>query len=148
MSVEITSDFIKGLRVLVVDDHMVMQKLLEKNLRDLGFEHIECANGFEEAADKLAKKDKDIVFLDWHMPGKSGYSILQDYRGERDFDDVAIVMVTAEYEERSVIEALKAGATSYIVKPFSQPAFQEHVQNILKWVLRHPQTKNNGALQK
>src|SRR4051812_25460571 len=110
---------IAELRVLVVDDNVVVRKLIEVNLANMGFKTIEVASNSSEAQEKISAKPYDIVFLDWNMPGKSGYALMQEYREDRKWDGIAFVMVTAESQERYVREAVKAGATSYITKPIT-----------------------------
>lgn len=122
------------LAVLVIDDHMIIRQVVEQNLRAMGFTQIDTATNSAEAAEKIAARRYDVIFIDWIMPGKSGYSFMQECRQERDYDDVAFVMVTSESDERHMIEALKAGATSYIVKPVTKAQFEEKVAKVLDWV--------------
>lgn len=122
------------LKVLVVDDHMIIRQVVEQNLRAMGFSHIDTAPDCGEAEDKFAATDYNIVFVDWILPGKSGFSMMQDYREDRKYDDVAFVMVTSESDERHMIEALKAGATSYIIKPVTPQLFQDKVGKVLEWL--------------
>ena len=125
---------IADLRVLVVDDNVVVRKLIEVNLANMGFKAIEGANNSQEAQDKIAATPYDIVFLDWNMPGKSGYALMQEYREDRKYDGMAFVMVTAESQERYMREAVKAGATSYITKPITPATFAEKVGKVLAWL--------------
>lgn len=125
-----------SLHVLVVDDHMVICRLLENFLRANGFQHIDIASDCAEALHKMEFNKYDIVFLDWNMPGKTGYSLMQELREERAHDATAIVMVTAESEQRHVVEALKAGATAYIVKPVARETFDKNLYKIISWLAR------------
>jgi len=125
---------IPDLQVLVVDDNLVVRKLIEAQLTSLGFKNIDSASNSQEAQDKISAKAYDIVFLDWNMPGKSGYALMQEYREERSYDHIAFVMVTAESQERYVREAVKAGATLYITKPISPPTFKEKVDKVVSWL--------------
>lgn len=122
------------LSVLVIDDHMIIRQVVEQNLRNMGFTNIDTAANSSEAQDKMAVKAYNVIFIDWIMPGKSGYSYMQECREDRKFDDVAFVMVTSESDERHMIEALKAGATSYIIKPVTPNQFQEKVTKVLDWL--------------
>ncbi|HYD19162.1 MAG TPA: response regulator [Patescibacteria group bacterium] len=124
------------LNVLVIDDHMIIRQVVEQNLRSLGFTQIDTASNAAEAAERMQDKRYDIVFIDWILPGKSGYALMKEYREDRDHDDVAFVMVTSESDERHMIEALKAGATSYITKPVLTPVFAEKVKKVLDWVAK------------
>jgi CheY-like chemotaxis protein len=125
---------IAELRVLVVDDNVVVRKLIEVNLATMGFKNIEVAGNSGEAQDKISVTPYDIVFLDWNMPGKSGYALMQEYREDRKYDGIAFVMVTAESQERYMREAVKAGATSYITKPITPATFAEKVGKVVTWL--------------
>jgi two-component system phosphate regulon response regulator PhoB len=125
---------IAELRVLVVDDNFVVRKLIELNLANMGFKNIDVAGNSGEAQEKITAAPYDIVFLDWNMPGKSGYALMQEYREDRQWDRIAFVMVTAESQERYVREAVKAGATSYITKPITPATFAEKVGKVITWL--------------
>jgi CheY-like chemotaxis protein len=128
-------------RVLVVDDNVVVRKLIEVNLTTMGFKNVEVASNSSEAQDKIAATPYDIVFLDWNMPGKSGYQLMQEHREDRKFDRIAFVMVTAESQERYMREAIKAGATSYITKPITPATFAEKVGKVVAWLGTRPPVK-------
>lgn len=129
------------LRVLVVDDNVVVRKLIELSLANLGFKQIEVASSSNEAQEKINAAAYDIVFLDWNMPGKSGYGLMQEYREDRKYDGIAFVMVTAESQERYVREAVKAGATSYITKPITPATFAEKVGKVVEWLSKRASPK-------
>ncbi len=124
------------LAVLVIDDHMIIRQVVEQNLKNMGFSDIDTAGSAAEASERMAVRNYDIIFIDWILPGKSGYALMQECREDRKFDDVAFVMVTSESDERHMIEALKAGATSYIIKPVLANIFSEKVKKVLDWVAK------------
>ena len=124
-----------GLSVLIVDDHMIMRQHVRANLARLGFTDIDEAATSDAAEEKMAAKRYDILFLDWVMPGKSGYALLQKYRENPAYNDVAFVMVTSLTEERNMVAAQKAGATAYIVKPVMPSVFQSRIDPVLEWIL-------------
>jgi CheY-like chemotaxis protein len=129
-----TAPNIPELRVLLVDDNVVVRKLIEMQLTNMGFANIDSASNSSEAQDKISVTAYDIVFLDWNMPGKSGYTLMQEYREDRQYDHIAFVMVTAESQERYTREALKAGATMYITKPIAPATFKEKIERVLAWI--------------
>jgi len=131
------------LSALIVDDHMIMRQHVRANLAKLGFTDIDEATTSAEAEEKMAARRYDILFLDWVMPGKSGYNLLQKCREDSAYNDVAFVMVTSQTEERHMVEAMKAGATAYIVKPFMPAAFQARIEPVLEWISR-VRLKNNS----
>lgn len=125
---------ISELKALVVDDHMIIRRDIEQLLKNMGCRHVDQAGNVGEAQNKMEAERYNIVFLDWNMPGKSGFHLLQQCRMSSDYDGVAFVIVSAESDDRYVIEALKAGATSYIVKPVSEPVMAEHMTKVLAWI--------------
>jgi len=134
------------LATLVIDDHAILRDLIVQNLRKMGFENIDTAGTSNEVAALMAKKIYEVIFIDWAMPGKSGYALLQECRQDRRYDRVAFVMVTAPPEERLMVEALKAGATGYIVKPLLPKQFQEKVRSVLEWIERvNARAQQSGA---
>ncbi len=125
---------ISDLKALVVDDHIIIRRDLEQFLKNMGCKHIDQAGNVNDAQGKMSKEHYNIIFLDWNMPGKSGFNLLQQCRANKTYDDVAFVIVSAESDDRYIIEALKAGATSYIVKPVAESTLQEHLQKVLAWI--------------
>jgi len=124
--------------VLVVDDLESARETVRINLVKMGFspDNIDMAGSCAEADGKIGAKEYDMIFLDWLMPGKSGLAMMHDYREKREFDHVAFVMVTAKGTEKDVAAALKAGATSYIVKPTIPTEFRPNVQIALDWIAK------------
>lgn len=124
--------------VLVVDDLESARETVRVNLLKMGFAsaNIDAAGSCAEADEKIAGKEYDMIFLDWLMPGKSGLAMMHEYREKREFDHIAFVMVTAKGTEKDVAAALKAGATSYIVKPTIPTEFQPNVRVALEWMAK------------
>jgi DNA-binding response OmpR family regulator len=122
------------LAVLVVDDNMSLRNDLERKLKEMGCTHIEQADCVQQARSKLEDALYDIVFLDWNMPGRSGYSLLQQCREDSRYDKTAFVIVSSMSEDRYIIEALKAGATSYIPKPVERETLSHHMERLLRWL--------------
>ena len=105
---------------IVVDDSRAIRMILSRNLRELGFEVREAGNG-SEALDKLSSgPPADLVMADWNMPVMDGLELLQKIRASPAFGKVPVVMVTTEAEADQMIAALQAGATEYIMKPFTK----------------------------
>lgn len=122
------------LEALILDDHLIIRQAIEKNLRDMGFTRVDTAGDAAEAQGKIAAKKYDICFVDWLLPGKSGFALMQECRQDRKFDDVAFVMVTSENDKHHMIEAIKAGATAYIIKPVTPVTFEEKMAKVLEWI--------------
>ncbi len=122
-----------ALKVLIVDDHMTARAHLKRVLRDMGITQADEAETADAAAAK-ANAGYNIIFLDWDMPGKTGIEILRKFRGDTAYDDTAFVMVTAKSEPDDIISALRAGATSYIVKPADPADVRTNVAEVLEWI--------------
>jgi two-component system chemotaxis response regulator CheY len=127
------------LKVLVIDDHMLMRNLLTQCLVSIGIKNIKfAANGNDALSEiKAAQKagqDFDVIMADWNMPMMNGFELLQKVRGDLKMNKTAFVMITAESEKGKIMGALKAGVTSYIVKPFSPEDISKHMAKVLTWL--------------
>src|ERR1700753_4337557 len=122
-------------RLLVVDDSMVIRQMLAQQLATIGYTDIaKAVNGLDALSQMMDAADKraafDIVLLDWTMPSMNGYDFLVKCRADKRFAKTAIVMVTAEREEENMVKALEAGATSYLVKPYSSQALEDKMKHV------------------
>jgi two-component system chemotaxis response regulator CheY len=90
---------------------------------------VEAANG-REALRQLELQKIDLVLLDWNMPELSGIEFLKKVRAMDQYKTLPIVMVTSEAARYNVIEALKHGATDYLIKPVNERIFKEKLSKI------------------
>ena len=123
-------------RILLVDDYPMVRTMLRTGLNEMGYQDIDEADDGREALDKLraahaAGRPFDLVFCDWVMPVMEGIAVLEECRATKDFKYLPFVMVTAEAERESIVRALKAGATDYILKPISTKDLQDKMQVLL-----------------
>ena len=102
-------------RILAVDDEPNMRRLLEISLRQAGYQPLSAANG-KDALDILKAEQVDLVVSDLHMPGMSGLELLKQIRSDN--EAIPFIMVTAQGEIKTAIEAMKLGAADYILRPF------------------------------
>ena len=79
----------------------------------------------------LGEQKVDLILLDWNMPELSGIDFLRQVRAQPEYAELPIIMVTSEAAKYNVIEALKAGATDYIIKPVSEKNFREKMSKVL-----------------
>ena len=93
--------------------------ILSRTLRELGFEVREAGNGSEALA-ALAAGAADLVMADWNMPVMDGLELVRAIRASPAFSKVPVVMVTTEAEVDQMAAALAAGATEYVMKPFTR----------------------------
>jgi len=114
------------LKVLVADDSGVMRKIIIRALNSLGVKNVvEAADG-QEAVDKFPESEADLVLTDWNMPGKNGLEVIQAIRATG--STVPIIMITTESEKRRVMDAIAAGVTDYLVKPFEADALRAKIE--------------------
>ena len=120
--------------VLVVDDMLTMRKLVKKALKEIGF------GVFSEAADgnlawealNAANPPIGLIVSDWNMPNCSGLDFLKKIRADEKFKKLSFLMVTAEAERAQVAEAIQAGVSNYVVKPFTPQTLQEKLEQIYR----------------
>ncbi len=133
------------LKVLIADDHFLIRQFVRNTLQDSKITNVQTAADGNEAIDLIQKaKDVnqpyDIVFLDWNMPTISGLEVLSYFRAKPEYAKTAFVMLTAESEQQNIMKAIKAGATSYIIKPVSPTDLGKKLFEINEWIKRKQQT--------
>jgi two-component system chemotaxis response regulator CheY len=114
------------MKVMLVDDSSTMRRIQKTQLGNIGITDIEEAGNGEEALGKLVTVSNiDLILLDWNMPVMDGLTFLKTARANPAYAKIKIIMCTSESEKEKVMEALKAGANNYIVKPFTPEALKE-----------------------
>jgi two-component system, chemotaxis family, chemotaxis protein CheY len=132
------------LKVLIADDHFLVRQFVRNTLQESKISNIQTAADGNEAIDLIqkareAKQPYDVVFLDWNMPTVSGLEVLNYFRARSEYADTAFVMLTAESEQQNIMKAIKAGATSYIIKPVSPADLGKKLMEIHEWIKRKRQ---------
>ena len=108
------------MQVLIVDDDIVSRMLSKSFLKSLGFTDINEALDGEEGLAKLSLLDDlGLILLDWNMPRMDGLEFIQSLRAQSEWVDLPVLMMTAENQQTKINEALMAGVSEYIMKPFS-----------------------------
>lgn len=121
-------------KILLVDDHELSLKLLQKQLEIIGFSDIDLAHNGQEALDHIKTKPYDIIFLDWAMPVMDGMAFLEEVRSDEKLNSTAIIMVSSEAQPEHIMEVLQAGGTSYLTKPVTQKELNSAVQKVTQWI--------------
>lgn len=119
------------MKVLIVDDSRAMRIIVAKTLRRAGWEELEIeeATSGVDAIEKLDGLVPDLILCDWNMPHMSGLELLEQLR-EKGYRGV-FAFVTSEASEPSRIQALAAGASAYLTKPFSPESFRAALAPVL-----------------
>ena len=113
------------MKALVVDDSRAMRRIIAKLLIELGFEVHEAATGLEALTLAETVDGLSLVLLDWNMPEMDGRAVLERMRADERFADLPIMMVTTESEMEQVEVALNAGASEYLMKPFTRESLRD-----------------------
>ena len=121
-----------NMKVLVVDDFATMRKVVRNMLRQLGFEKVSEAENGEEGFRTAMTGDFGLIVSDWNMPVMTGLEFLKALRADEKTKSTPFLMVTAEALKENIIMAIQAGATNYIVKPFTPQIFEEKLRAIFK----------------
>lgn len=114
------------MRVLIADDSGTMRTIIKRSLESLGVTGaLEAADG-NQAVELFKAGAFDLVLTDWNMPGKTGLEVVREIRA---LDaEVKIMMVTTEAERTRVVQAIEAGVSDYLVKPFTGDVLREKLQ--------------------
>jgi two-component system, chemotaxis family, chemotaxis protein CheY len=107
------------MRVLVVDDFATMRKIIKNVLKQINIDNVVEAENGKQALGLLKDDDIDFIISDWIMPEMTGIEFLKACKEDETIKDIPFVMVTAEAQKDSVLEAIKSGVDNYIVKPFT-----------------------------
>jgi len=117
------------MRVLVVDDSGTMRTIQKRCLEKLGItEILEAADGVE-ALGVFENNVFELVLTDWNMPNMDGLTLLKEIRKRN--TKIPVFMITTEGERNRVVDAIQAGVSDYLVKPFTPDGLKE---KLAKWV--------------
>lgn len=121
-----------SIKVLIVDDFATMRRILKNILKQLGFRNLVEADDGTSAWDILEGQKVDLIISDWNMPKMTGLELLKKVRASDKYKKTPFLMVTAEAQKQNVIEAVQAGVSNYVVKPFTAEAISDKLEKILR----------------
>jgi two-component system chemotaxis response regulator CheY len=119
-----------SMTVLVVDDFASMRRILKNIFRQLGFESVIEADDGTTALEVLKKNKIDLIVSDWNMPKMTGLELLKTVRASDEYKDIPFLMVTAEAQKQNVLDAVQAGVSNYVVKPFTAEQISDKLEKI------------------
>jgi len=122
----------KNMKFLVVDDFSTMRRIVRNLLKELGFPNVDEAEDGVAALQKLRASGFDFVISDWNMPNMDGLALLQNIRSDEALKKIPVLMVTAEAQKENIVAAAKAGASGYVVKPFTAATLEEKLNKIFQ----------------
>ncbi len=118
-------------KILVVDDEIVLNKIITTRLRKLGYNSFSVNSG-EKALEFIDNDPPDLIILDLLMPGMDGYEVAQAIRGNSKISHIPIIMLTAKVSQETKIKALKLGIDDYMTKPYDAEELAARIQSVLR----------------
>ncbi len=120
------------MKFLVVDDFATMRRIVRNLLKEIGYGNADEAEDGVAAMQKLKAGGFDFVVSDINMPNMNGFELLKSIRAEPGLKELPVLMVTAEAKKEDIMTAAQAGASGYIVKPFTKATLEEKLGKILE----------------
>ncbi|GHT84502.1 response regulator [Betaproteobacteria bacterium] len=121
-------------KFLIVDDFSTMRRIVRNLLKELGYTIADEAEDGAVALQKLESMPTEFNFVvsDWNMPNMDGLTLLQKIRSSPQLKHLPVLMITAEAKKENIIAAAQAGASGYIVKPFTAATLAEKLEKIFE----------------
>jgi len=120
-----------NLKFLIVDDFGTMRRIVRNLLKEIGYTNADEAEDGNEALAKLRSGGYEFVVTDVNMPNKNGFELLREIRADPQLKSLPVLLVTAEAKKEDIVSAAQAGASGYIVKPFTRATLEDKVQKIV-----------------
>jgi two-component system chemotaxis response regulator CheY len=120
------------MKILVVDDFPTMRRIVRNLLKELGYGNVDEAEDGAAGLSRLQGGGFDFVISDWNMPNMDGLEMLKRIRADAALSHLPVLMVTAESKKENIIAAAQAGASGYVVKPFTAATLDEKLTKILE----------------
>ena len=121
----------QDLNFLVVDDFSTMRRIIKNLLHDLGYANVTEADDGNTALPLLKQGKFDVLITDWNMPGMPGLELLKNVRADARLGKMPVLMLTAEAKREQIVEAVQAGVSGYVIKPFTAATLKEKIDKIL-----------------
>jgi len=119
------------LNVLIIDDDATTRRIVTRLIKQIGFVNFSEAVDGEQAYKMLQEEKFDLILSDWDMPVMNGYTLLEKVRADENYKKTPFIMVTANDNKESIIEAVKAKVSQYIVKPFTVNSLKDKIEKVL-----------------
>ncbi|MBF0257411.1 MAG: response regulator [Desulfamplus sp.] len=118
-----------SLNFMVVDDSAITTRKMSKMIEDLGHKVVGIARTGREAVEKYEEFNPDMVTMDITMPDMNGIEATKQIC--KKYKDALIIMVTSHGQEQMVVDAIKAGALGYVIKPFKEETLKASIERLL-----------------
>ncbi len=118
-------------KVLAVDDHAEIRRLVQINLERNGYEVVTAADG-REALDKLKEDPPDLILCDVIMPQMDGFAFLKEVRSNPETARIPFILLTVKAQDADVQMGQEVGADAYLTKPFNPRELLSSIDQVLK----------------
>ena len=122
---------LQNLNFLVVDDLALMRSVIVNHLLAMGCEKVQIASDGVDALNVLRSSKIDVVLADWNMPVMSGLDLLRAVRANSKLAHLPFLMITAEVEHQHIKDAIAAGVSALLVKPFNAANLKARLELIV-----------------
>ncbi|HHL73280.1 MAG TPA: response regulator [Bacteroidetes bacterium] len=119
------------MKFLAVDDSPTMRRIVANTLKRIGYDDVVEATNGKEALERLNEAPVDFIITDWNMPEMNGLEFVKSVKADENLKDTPILMITTRGVKEDIVDAMKAGVNSYIVKPFTPQVLKEKIDSIL-----------------
>ena len=118
-------------KILIVEDEQPIREMIVFHLSRAGYETLEAPD-CRTAKSLLADERPDLALVDWMLPDMSGLELTRVLKRDKDYEDLAIILLTARTDEFDKVAGLEGGADDYITKPFSPRELVARIQAVLR----------------
>ncbi|MCT7952557.1 response regulator [Ancylothrix sp. C2] len=118
-------------QILVVDDSATIRRMVMASLRQISDVNFKEASNGLEAIEQLVIDPVDLMILDLNMPDMHGLEVLKFLREHQLFKKIPVIVLTTKSDATSREEALEAGASQYVTKPFEPQSFAQQAKELL-----------------
>lgn len=118
-------------KIMAVDDSPTMRRIIVNTLKRAGYDQVIEATDGKDALAKMKVDKVDFVITDWNMPEMDGVAFVAALRRIDEFKNLPVLMITTRSVKEDIVEAMKAGVSNYIVKPFTPETLKAKIDQIL-----------------
>lgn len=119
------------LKILAIDDSPTMRRIIVNTLKRAGYDDVVEASDGKDALAKMKVEKPNFIITDWNMPEMDGLTFVTNVRASDEFKSIPILMVTTRSVKDDIVEAMKAGVSNYIVKPFTPDTLKAKIDQVL-----------------
>jgi two-component system chemotaxis response regulator CheY len=119
------------LAVMVVDDQMSIRGIVRTILQQIGINDVREYGSGAEALVNVKSRPPNVLISDYNMPEMDGVQLLKNLRADPQYKNTAFILLTGQADRELVVEAVKAGANNYLVKPFTAAVLKQKIEQVV-----------------